>query len=131
MLELDVPKIKAARLIEAVSKGADADLACKYAGCTMTQLKRWREDFPAFDEQMDIAEGETATRWLGTINRAADEDWKAAETALKMRYAAKYAAKLPDLNLNVKASEFAAMSDEDLHVYIARNSPGRKGDPAA
>src|SRR5256885_101069 len=92
-------KRTADRLIEAISKGATYDLACKFAGISFQTFLNWRERaqsensgmFVELFERLERAEGEAAARWLSVIDNAANEgDVKSAQWLLERRHGKLY-----------------------------------------
>jgi hypothetical protein len=79
------------RITDAIQVGATYELACKYAGITRETFYQWINHKPDFSDAVNSAEGQAATRWLGYIEKAAQENtWQAAAWKLERRYPQQY-----------------------------------------
>jgi len=114
----------AKRICDAVALGATYKLACKYGGVAYDTFLQWRRRFPAFDRQVEDAEGRAGIGWLAKIEKAANEgEWTAAAWKLERRYPETYGRR--DLRhsgatLNLTPEQLAAMGDADFERLYAR-----------
>jgi len=74
-----------ARLYEALADGMPIKGACVVAGIGVTTLNEWRDKYPEIEERMNEAREHFREKALQTIKKAIDnDDWRAAQAALKM-----------------------------------------------
>lgn len=73
------------RLCEALADGMPIKGACVVAGIGVTTLNEWRNKYPEIEERMNQARERFREKALQTIGKAIDnDDWRAAQAALKM-----------------------------------------------
>lgn len=124
------------RLLQGIRVGSTYELACKFAGISYSAFRSWMRDaeqkgeeseYFEFHAQVEEAEGAAAMRWLGSVEKAAKVDWRAAVWKLERRYPDDYGRKAVeftgrvDTNLSVEAAagkllqdKLAALSDDEL-----------------
>lgn len=81
-------------IVQAIEAGATYDLACKFAGISYQTFRNWiiaaeegkNGAIGEFYAAVNDAEGRAALKWLQTIDRHSDVDWRAAAWKLERRY---------------------------------------------
>ena len=71
-----------AEILSYVHAGASPTAAAQAAGTNKTTLASWRSADPEFEELLSRAEGKMLVRNLQRIDRAAEQDWRAADRLL-------------------------------------------------
>jgi len=72
-----------ANALEAYGQGANHRVAAALVGINENTWKKWRDVCPALQEAIYSARASHAMHNLGSIYRAAEDDWRAAERALQ------------------------------------------------
>lgn len=78
------------KILDAIRLGATHELACNYAGVSITTFYEWKSTKAEFSEAVKQAEGAGAVKWLERIEAAANEQWQAAAWKLERRYPEQY-----------------------------------------
>jgi Bacteriophage Sf6, terminase small subunit-like len=81
-------------ICQALQAGAPIRIACGYAGIDEATYHRWQERFSEFRERSTRARYGQAVRNLALIQKAAPEDFRAAETALRLSFPQDFARRL-------------------------------------
>jgi transposase-like protein len=63
-----------------------AEQACKLIGICENTLSTWRKQYPGLQLRLEAAREEHREKLLGTIEAAADKDWRAAVKWLKLTF---------------------------------------------
>ena len=71
-----------AEILSYVQLGASPSAAAQAAGTNKTTLANWIEDDPEFASLLSQAEGKMLVRNLQRIDKAAEQDWRAADKLL-------------------------------------------------
>jgi hypothetical protein len=88
------------KLLKALADGLTLEQAATSIGVHRDTLRRWREEHPWLNEQLEQAREECRRKMLGVIKSAAESgDPKAAETFLRMSFFPYYTK--PDTSVNV------------------------------
>lgn len=74
----------------ALEAGATYELAAAAGGISYATLARWRDSDEDAAAAMARSEQVAAQRWLACINRAADNEWRAAAWMLERRFPESY-----------------------------------------
>ncbi len=85
------------KLEEAIAMGTPFRLAAKYAGIAESTLHDWRAKKPEFSEQLGQVEGRAVVTLLALIQKAAQEDWRAAAWKLEKRYPEEFGKQVHEL----------------------------------
>ena len=92
------------KLLKALADGLTLEQAATSVGVHRDNLRRWREDNPCLNEQLEQAREECRRKMLGVIKSAAESgDYKAAETFLRMSFFPQYTKAETNVNVGVQA----------------------------
>lgn len=72
-----------AKILTAIERGASPKMAAEGAGVSEGTLRWWRDNIEGFDTDCREAKAKGATKLLGSIQSAADTDWRAAAWLLE------------------------------------------------
>jgi hypothetical protein len=81
-------------ICQALQAGAPIRIACGFAGIDEATYFRWQERYSEFRERSTRARYAQAVRNLALIQKAAPEDFRAAETALRLSFPQDFARRL-------------------------------------
>jgi hypothetical protein len=81
-------------ICQALQAGAPIRIACGFAGIDEATYHRWQERYSEFRERSTRARYSQAVRNLALIQKAAPEDFRAAETALRLSFPQDFARRL-------------------------------------
>jgi hypothetical protein len=93
-------------LFDAIKEGVPYKLACMAAGISYECFKKWRQDDPDFDRQVDELVAKPAIDLFKVISQQAPETWQAGAWALERRFPEMFAK--PEAQLNIVATAQAA-----------------------
>jgi len=116
------------KLLKALADGLTLEQAATSVGVHRDTLRRWREDNPCLNEQLEQAREECRRKMLGVIKSAAESgDYKAAETFLRMSFFPHYTKS--ETNVNVGVQTQLVCSEETRQRLIALNRKLLTGSP--
>lgn len=72
------------RIVQAIELGAYDKHAAAFGGISEDTFARWQERYADFADAIARARGTRVVKWLAKIEKAADEDWRAAQAKLQM-----------------------------------------------
>ena len=78
------------KLTQAIRLGATYQLACNFAGISMSTFHLWQGAKPEFLEAITQAEGDAAIKWLALVNKGAQDLPQWAAWMLERRYPQMY-----------------------------------------
>ena len=108
------------KLLKALADGLTLEQAATSVGVHRDTLRRWREENPRLNEQLEQAREECRRKMFGVIKSAAEcGDYKAAETFLRMSFFPHYTK--PETNVNVGVQTQFVCSEETRQRLIALN----------
>jgi len=108
------------KLLKALADGLTLEQAATSVGVHRDTLRRWREENPSLNEQLEQAREECRRKMFGVIKSAAEcGDYKAAETFLRMSFFPHYTK--PETNVNVGVQTQFVCSEETRQRLIALN----------
>ena len=108
------------KLLRALADGLTLEQAATSVGVHRDTLRRWREENPSLNEQLEQAREECRRKMFGVIKSAAEcGDYKAAETFLRMSFFPHYTK--PETNVNVGVQTQFVCSEETRQRLIALN----------
>jgi hypothetical protein len=109
------------RLCEALADGLPIKGACVKASIGVTTLNEWRERYPEIEERMEQARERYREKALQTINKAIkNNDWRAAQAALKMIFPEYRESTKIDVNAIACASSGPIMTEAERVKLIER-----------
>lgn len=79
------------RIEQAIRVGVTHAQAAEYAGIGESTLREWMRENPAFAAAINAREAEGALTLVALVNRAAQQDWRAAAWILEHRWPQDYA----------------------------------------
>ena len=88
-------------LEEALRLGCPISIACEHAGITGTTYFAWQAADPELANRFTRARSSGVVRSLGTIRSAAQTDWRAAESFLKLSRPESFNRKMADAEASV------------------------------
>ena len=108
------------KLLEVLADGLTLEQAATSVGIHRDTLRRWREENPWLNEQLEQAREECRRKMLGVIKSAADSgDHKAAEIFLRLSFFPQYTK--PETNLNVGVQTQLVCTEETRQRLILLN----------
>ena len=115
------------KLLKALADGLTLEQAATSVGIHRDTLRRWREENPLLNEQLEQAREECRRKMLGVIRSAADSgDYKAAETFLRLSFFPQYTK--AETNVNVGVQTQLVCSEETRSRLIALNQKLLSGE---
>jgi hypothetical protein len=115
------------KLLKALADGLTLEQAATSVGIHRDTLRRWREENPSLNEQLEQAREECRRKMLGVIRSAADSgDYKAAETFLRLSFFPQYTK--AETNVNVGVQTQLVCSEETRSRLIALNQKLLSGE---
>ena len=78
------------KITQAIRLGATYQLACNFAGISMSTFHLWQGAKPEFLEAITQAEGDAAIKWLALVNKGAQDLPQWAAWMLERRYPQDY-----------------------------------------
>ena len=72
------------RIVQAIELGAYDKHAAAFGGISEDTFARWQTQHADFADAIARARGTRVVKWLAKIEKAADEDWRAAQAKLQM-----------------------------------------------
>jgi hypothetical protein len=121
------------RLFEALRGGCTRRAACAHAGITLQTLLNWEQaaidgdpDYFDFLDQLTRAEDQAEALFTSVILKAAERDWKAAESWLKRRRRDEWGDNVKqEVSGHLAVTRKAAdMDDDELASIAATGSSG-------
>jgi hypothetical protein len=110
-----------ARLCEALADGMPIKGACVVAGIGVTTLNEWRDKYPEIEDRMNEARERFREKALQTIKKAIDnDDWRAAQAALKLIFPEYRESTKIDVNAIACASGGLVIMEEERVKLIER-----------
>ena len=111
-----------ARLCEALADGMPIKAACIVAGIGVTTLAEWRDKYPEIEERMNQARECYREKALQTIKKAIDnDDWRAAQAALKLIFPEYRESTKIDVNAIACASSGVVITEAERQKLLERH----------
>jgi hypothetical protein len=102
-----------ARLLQAISAGMPIRGACAVAGIAASTFDGWRDEHPELEEKIELAREQLREKLLERVEVASQEDWRAADSLLKLAYANDYRrAQQPSQTLHIHGDTHITLSPE-------------------
>ena len=108
------------RLLKAISDGLTITQACKVAGIGYTTLYGWYSSHPELEPKLEAARENARQKALSTIKKASLDDWRAAESYLKLSFFLDYSkAATTNVSVNAQAGVAVEISDPERARLVA------------
>jgi hypothetical protein len=106
---------------EALADGLPLKGACLKAGVGVTTMNEWRQRYPEIEERAEQARERYRDKALQTINKAIkNDDWRAAQAALKMCFPEYRESTKIDVNAVACASASPVITEAERIKLIER-----------
>ena len=113
-------------ILKALRLGLSGRMAADLAGVGETSFRRWKDEDEEFAAQCNIARAEMAHQYVGFINRAARQDWRAAAWLLP-RHFPEFQERNAAQDSVEKMMEFWSGMINEPTQHMEANPPGGNG----